>query len=97
MTLKIVAYVWILALISEINAGPYAFRTVNGKNELVIDEDYLESKKEMEIRKMKEAELKRLKKRRKNRARRLARKKRRKRRLKSNQSASEMMTLCIII
>lgn len=82
MKLKRTAFIWILALIMEINAGPYSFRTVAGKNELVIDENYLESKKEVEMRKMKQRELRRLKKLRKTRAKKRARRKRRRRKLK---------------
>lgn len=82
--MKIFSIVWIMALILEINAGPYSFRSVNGRNELVIDQDYLESKKEIEIRKLKAAELKKLKKIRLKRERKLKRKKRKARKLKRN-------------
>lgn len=84
MRVKTISFIWIILFLNETMAGPYSFRTVNGKNELVIDDDYLESKKEMELRKLKEAELKKLKAKRKKRRQRKLRKKRRKLKIKSN-------------
>ena len=104
MNLKIFSTVWIFALILEINAGPYSFRSVNGKNELIIDKDYLESKKEVEIRKLKATELRKLKNIRLKRERKKKRKKRKARKLRSKKYLQnkiksllyDLMIFCIL-
>ena len=49
MNRKSKAIFLILLFVLDLNAGPYKFKSENGKNFLVIDEDYLKSKKEEEI------------------------------------------------
>jgi hypothetical protein len=93
MKVKTTSLLLILMILNDIFAGPYSFQTLNGKNELVIDDDYLESKKEMEIRKLKESQLKALKKKRKKIRMRKLKKKKRKAKIKRK----DLLFLCILL